>query len=136
MIAAFGNQRPADNSAESQQIEWAQGQDPGQDSLEKSTGPFQNQIYFGEGSMPGYSIVGKAPGAHDVEIDLTPNGAQSRTTYAGGGGVGVGGFFHKLMYAIKFGDSNFLLSVAGRPRQPGAVLPRPERSGSRRSRRG
>ena len=41
---------------------------------------------------------------------MTPNGALSRTTYAGGGGVGVGGFFHKLMYGIKFGDANFLLS--------------------------
>ena len=109
VIAAFGNQRPPDNSAESQQIQWAQGQDPGQDSLEKSTGSFENGIYFGEGS-PGYSIVGKAPGAPDSEIDLNATGAQDRTTYDGGGGVGVGGFFHKLMYAIKFGDANFLLS--------------------------
>jgi uncharacterized protein len=110
VIAAFGNQRPADDSAESQQIEWAEGQDPGQDALERSTGDFQSGIYFGENMLGGYSIVGKPPGAPDSEIDLTPEGTQSRTTYAGGGGVGVGGFFHKLMYAVKFGDSNFLLS--------------------------
>jgi uncharacterized protein len=112
VIAAFANQRPADDSAESQQIQWAQGQDPGQDSLVRSTGPYQDQIYFGETDTgsPSYSIVGKVPGADDNEIDLTPTGAQSQTTYAGGGGVGVGGFFHKLMYAIKFGDGNFLLS--------------------------
>jgi uncharacterized protein len=110
IIAAFGNQRPPDDSQESQQIEWAQGQDPGQDSLEKSTGPFENRIYFAPDHMPSYSIVGKEPGAQDVEIDLTLAGGQSRTTYDGGGGVGVGGFFHKLMYAIKFGDSNILLS--------------------------
>jgi uncharacterized membrane protein (UPF0182 family) len=112
VIAAFANQRPADNSVESSQIEWAQGQDPDQDSLEQSAGPFQQQIYFGESGVgsPGYSIVGKAPGAQDTEVDMTPNGALSRTTYAGGGGVGVGGFFHKLMYGIKFGDANFLLS--------------------------
>ncbi len=109
VIAAFANQRPADDSAESPQVAWAQGQDPGQDALEKSTGPFEPRIYFGENS-PSYSIVGKAPGAAPSEIDLGPTGAQSRTTYDGGGGVGVGGFFHKLMYAIKFGDSNFLLS--------------------------
>ena len=112
LIAAFANQRAADNQEESQSIEWAQGQDPGQDSLEQATGPFQQQIYFGqtgEGS-PGYSIVGKAPGASDGEVDMTPTGVQSRTTYAGSGGVGVGGFFHKLMYGIKFGDANFLLS--------------------------
>ena len=112
VIAAFANQRPADDSAESSQIEWAQGQDLDQDSLEQSAGPFQQQIYFGESGVgsPGYSIVGKAPGDQDREVDMTPNGAQSRTTYAGGGGVGVGGFFHKLMYGIKFGDANFLLS--------------------------
>jgi uncharacterized protein len=110
IIAAFANQRAADDLDESQQIEWAQGQDPGQDSLEKATGDFQSGIYFGENMLGGYSIVGKAPGAADGEIDLTASGTQSRTTYAGGGGVGVGGFFHKLMYSIKFGDANFLLS--------------------------
>jgi uncharacterized membrane protein (UPF0182 family) len=109
MIAAFGNQRPANDVAESGQIEWAEGQGPGQDSLEKSTGPFESKVYFGEGS-PNYSIVGKAPGAKDVELDLTDSGLRSSTTYAGGGGVPVGSFFHKLMYAVKFGDSNFLLS--------------------------
>ena len=62
------------------------------------------------GQHPDYSIVGKAPGAHDVELDLTANGTRAQTTYAGGGGVAVGSFFHKLMYAVKFGDSNFLLS--------------------------
>ncbi len=112
VIAAFANQRPPDNSVESQQIEWAQGQDPDENSLERSTGPFQDQIYFGETGQgsPSYSIVGKAPGAPDIETDLTPTGTQSRSTYDGEGGVGVGGFFHKLMYAIKFGDKNFLLS--------------------------
>jgi uncharacterized membrane protein (UPF0182 family) len=109
LIAAFGNQRPPDDAEQSPNVEWAQGQDPGQDSLERSTGPFENRIYFGEGS-PNYSIVGTAKGAPPVELDLTPEGTQSRTTYDGGGGVGVGGFFHKLMYAIKFGDANFLLS--------------------------
>jgi uncharacterized membrane protein (UPF0182 family) len=110
VIAAFGNQRPADDSAESQQIQWAQGQDPGQDSLEKSTGPFESRIYFGQNLLNGYSIVGRTEGSQASEIDLTPQGLQSRTTYDGGGGVSVGGFFHKLAYAIKFGDANFLLS--------------------------
>lgn len=110
VIAAFGNQRPADNSSQSLQIQWAEGQAPGQNSLQTATGAFQNQIYFGEGNMPAYSIVGKTPGGNDVELDLTANGSRASTTYAGGGGVPVGSFFNKLMYAVKFGDSNFLLS--------------------------
>jgi uncharacterized membrane protein (UPF0182 family) len=109
IIAAFGNQRPPDDVAQSDQVQWAQGTGPDQDSLERSTGTFQPGIYFGEG-MHNYSIVGKSTGAPDVELDLTSNGTISKTTYTGGGGVGVGGFFHKLMYAIKFGDANFLLS--------------------------
>jgi uncharacterized protein len=110
VIAAYGNQRPPDNSAQSQHFEWAEGQGPGQDSLQDSTGHFQNQVYFGEGDMPSYSIVGKQPGGNDVELDLTPSGRRTYTTYTGGGGVPVGSFFNQLMYAIKFGDSNFLLS--------------------------
>jgi uncharacterized membrane protein (UPF0182 family) len=109
LIAAFSNQRPADDGEETGQIEWAQGQAPGQDALERSTGPFENRIYYSR-MLPSYSIVGKSANARDSEINMTPQGTQSRTTYTGGGGVGVGGFFHKLMYAIKFGDANFLLS--------------------------
>jgi len=109
IIAAFGNQRPPDDVAQSDQVEWAQGTSPGQDSLERSTGGFEPRIYFGE-RMGTYSIVGKRPGGADVELDLSPTGSPARTTYTGDGGVGVGGFFHKLMYSIKFGDANFLLS--------------------------
>ena len=32
------------------------------------------------------------------------------TTYDGEGGVGIGSTFRQLMYAVKFGESNFLLS--------------------------
>jgi uncharacterized membrane protein (UPF0182 family) len=108
IIAAFGNQRPPDDSQQSGSVQWAQGQDPGQDSLQKATGAFEQRIYFGEGSL-GYSIVGHTT-AGDTELDLSATGAQTKTTYGGGGGVDVGGFFNKLMYAIKFGDANFLLS--------------------------
>jgi len=110
VIAAFGNQRPPDNVSQSLQIQWAEGQGPGQDALQTATGAFENQIYFGEGAMPAYSIVGKVPGGNDVELDLTASGTRASTTYAGGGGVAVGSFFNKLMYAVKFGDTNFLLS--------------------------
>jgi uncharacterized protein len=108
IIAAFGNQRPPDDSAQSSNVQWAQGQDPGQDSLEQATGPFEPRIYFGEGS-PDYSIVGHTT-AGNIELDLSATGEQTRTTYNGNGGVDVGGFFNKMMYAIKFGDAKFLLS--------------------------
>ena len=110
IIAAFGNQRPADDSVQTPQVQWAQGQDPGQNALEKATGPFEGRIYFGEHS-PDYSIVGKTSGSPDVELNLNNNGTTGRTTYDGTGGVSVGSFFHKLMYSIKFGDANFLLSA-------------------------
>ena len=76
----------------------------------KATAP---QIYFGEHSPP-YSIVGKAPGGKDVELDV-PQGSgtpgQSKTnTYDGKDGVGVGNIFRKLLYATKFGDANIVLS--------------------------
>ncbi len=108
VIAAFGNQRPPDDARQTAQVQWAQGQNPGQDSLEKATGSFEQRIYFGEGS-PSYSIVGRTTST-DTELDLSPTGTPIHTTYDGSGGVDVGGFFNKLMYAIKFGDSNFLLS--------------------------
>jgi uncharacterized protein len=109
IIAAFGNQRPADDSRQTGSVQWAQGQDPGQDSLEGATGPFEQRIYFADGS-PAYSIVGRTS-TGDTELDLGATGASTtHTTYDGKGGVDVGGFFNKLMYAIKFGDSNFLLS--------------------------
>ena len=74
---------------------------------------YRAQIYFGENS-PTYSIVGKAKGGKDVELDV-PQGSgtpgQSKTnTYDGKDGVGVGNLFRKLLYATKFGDANIVLS--------------------------
>ena len=54
-----------------------------------SPGGYQPRIYFGENS-PDYSIVGKAPGRQDVELDL-PEGQRRRAsttnTYDGKAGV-------------------------------------------------
>jgi uncharacterized protein len=118
IIAAYGNQRttnddlPVDSSDDKTQ--WAEGTAPGQDALSQATGGFESRVYFGEQS-PDYSIVGKAPGAKDVEQDLATGGADdsgqlTTTTYDGSGGVPIGSSFRQLMYAVKFGDTNFLLS--------------------------
>jgi uncharacterized membrane protein (UPF0182 family) len=76
-----------------------------------SLGSFQPRIYFGANS-PNYSIVGAKPGAKPRELDLPTDTAigQQNNTYQGGGGVPLGSFFHKLLYAWKFKDKNVLLS--------------------------
>ncbi|MDQ1682276.1 MAG: uncharacterized protein QOH99_817, partial [Frankiaceae bacterium] len=71
--------------------------------------PFEPRIYFGE-SSPSYSIVG---GSTDSEIDYLSDAAgvdPKKTTYAGSGGVPLGGAINRLAYAIKLGDTNILLS--------------------------
>jgi uncharacterized membrane protein (UPF0182 family) len=110
LIAACANQRPADDAREGTEIQWAQGQQANQNALQQATGDFESRVYYGEQS-PDYSIVGKVPGASDVELDLGGGSDSSQaTTYAGKGGVQVGSLFRKLVYAVKFGDPNFLLS--------------------------
>lgn len=119
IIAAYGNQRAAGNGTEQEDTQWAEGlQDADQHTLTEAAGEHETRVYFGEQS-PDYSIVGKsAQGAEDVELDLDASGtidpeAQENpdyTTYDGAGGVPVGSLFNKLMYAVKFGETNFFLS--------------------------
>ena len=110
LIAAFANQRPADDGTEGTEIQWAEGQQATQNALSEATGGYESRVYYGEHS-PDYSIVGKVAGAPDVELNLGGEADSSdTTTYEGKGGVDVGSTFRKLMYAIKFGDPNFVLS--------------------------
>ena len=160
VIAAYANQRPADDGNEVKETTaWAEGLNSNQRTLREATGDYQTEVYFGEQS-PDYSIVGKAKAEDDdIELDLDldasaagdeptapsaaddtstddtstddtssddpsttddtdgesadgtdSTGATTRTTYDGDGGVPVGSFFNKLMYAMKFGEPNFLLS--------------------------
>jgi uncharacterized membrane protein (UPF0182 family) len=113
MIAAFANQRPADNSSEKTEIQWAEGQQAGEDTLsELGANGYESRVYFGEQS-PDYSIVGKTSGQPNIELDLgneADNDQDQRTTYSGAGGVAVGSLFHQLLYAVKFGEPNFVLS--------------------------
>jgi len=72
----------------------------------------QPRIYFGENS-PIYSIVGAPAGSAPVELDYpddaSPTG-QKNYTYQGSGGVPMGSFVNRLLFATKFQDSNILLS--------------------------
>ena len=110
IIAAFANQRPANDGAEGTEIQWAEGQQENQNALSEATGGYESRVYYGEQS-PDYSIVGKVEGAGDVELNLGGESDSSEsTTYDGDGGVDVGSTLRKLLYAVKFGDPNFLLS--------------------------
>ena len=113
VIAAFANQRPRDNETERGGIQWAEGQQANENALsDLFPDGYESRVYYGEQS-PDYSIVGKKPGAPDVELDLGNDGAGSQdetTTYEGDGGVKVDSLLDQLLYAVKFGDPNILLS--------------------------
>ncbi|WP_193611936.1 UPF0182 family protein [Nocardioides lijunqiniae] len=113
VIAAYANQRGADDNSPGTDIQWAEGnQGADQDALTQATGGYESRIYFGEDS-PDYSVVGKAKAdSGDVELTLAgPNEDEDdTTTYDGQGGVDIGSTFNQLMYAVKFGEPNFLLS--------------------------
>jgi uncharacterized membrane protein (UPF0182 family) len=114
MIAAYANQRGEDGSEETSDLLWAEGQQADEDALsELYPDGYESRVYFGEKS-PSYSVVGKASeDAADVELDLGSEASADEgetTTYDGEGGVGVDNLFSELMFAIRFGEPNFLLS--------------------------
>ncbi|MET9316055.1 UPF0182 family protein [Kribbella sp. NPDC003505] len=80
-------------------------------------GKYEPRIYFGEQS-PDYSIVGAPAGGQPVELD-TPEGKSggdpTLNTYEGKGGVPIGSFANRLLYATKFRDANILLSSRVNP---------------------
>ncbi|GGK17140.1 UPF0182 protein [Pilimelia terevasa] len=76
------------------------------------------RVYYGE-QLPPYAVVGKEDGGRDVEFDRPTSTRQTDTgeeqvnfTYAGTGGIEVGSFARRLLYAIRFTEGNFLLSNA------------------------
>ncbi|MEV8375641.1 UPF0182 family protein [Kribbella sp. NPDC056861] len=103
VVAANGNQRASDGTPV-----WSEKDLPPEGDL----GDYEPRIYFGEQS-PDYSIVGGAKGSGAVELD-TPEGQDggppTLNTYAGKGGVPIGSFGNRLLYATKFRDANLLLS--------------------------
>ncbi|QWC84432.1 UPF0182 family protein [Nocardioidaceae bacterium] len=127
MIAAYGNQRNADDEPVIQGDEpaWAEINIPPRGELSELNGAdgYQSQVYFGEFS-PLYSIVGKEPGGQDVEINV-PEGSgagevPANNTYAGDAGVGVGSLWRKALYALKFSEPNIILS--GRVNENSRIL--------------
>jgi uncharacterized protein len=115
VVAAYGNQQDKNDNpitGNDGKPVWAERDLPPKGDLtDMFAKGYQPRIYFGEKSTE-YSIVGKAPGGRNVELDLPEGqGSNSRTnTYEGQAGVPVGGLFNKLMYAIKFSEPNIVLS--------------------------
>jgi uncharacterized protein len=116
VVAAYANDVSADEN--NGRIVWAEGIQDSENVLSETE--FEDRIYFGEQS-PDYSVVGKASeDSDDVELSLelddaetadeASDVAESETTYGGEGGVDVGSTFRQLMYAVHFGETNFLLS--------------------------
>jgi uncharacterized membrane protein (UPF0182 family) len=102
-VAAFGNARDADGKPS-----FAVGDLP----PTKGLGAFQPRIYFGE-NVPDYSIIGgvktDSPVEFDYPDDASANG-QKNYTYTGTGGVPVGNFFNKLVFALRYQEQKLLLS--------------------------
>ncbi|MCL6423807.1 UPF0182 family protein [Brachybacterium sp. JHP9] len=106
VAAAYGNRRNADGEPA-----FLQSGVPGQGAL----GEFQERVYFGKHS-PEYSIVGAPEGSEPQEFDYQAGteaedaGTQRTNTFEGDGGPSLGGFFNRLLYAIKFRDPNIVIS--------------------------
>ncbi|PWR11963.1 hypothetical protein DKT68_04335 [Micromonospora acroterricola] len=74
----------------------------------------QPRIYYGERmAADDYAIVGQADPDKKAEFDRpVGDGGGESYTYTGEGGVEIGSFTRRLLYAIKEQESNFLLSEA------------------------
>jgi uncharacterized membrane protein (UPF0182 family) len=70
----------------------------------------QPRIYFGEKNLP-YSLV-----RTDVlEFDYPMGDSNMRTTYDGTGGVPIGGLFNRIMFSLRFRDSQILFTNVIKP---------------------
>jgi uncharacterized membrane protein (UPF0182 family) len=75
------------------------------DDMIKTSEP---RIYYGE-QMTTYAIVGKK-GGEDVEFDRPTGVSDAKNTYNGKGGVEIGSYSRRMLYAAHLRESNFLLS--------------------------
>lgn len=71
------------------------------------------QIYYGELFGDTYSIVGRNSDEKDREFDLPGEGGSDiKSTYAGSGGVKIGGLINRLAFAWHYKERNILFSSA------------------------
>ena len=72
----------------------------------------ESRIYFGEAPASTQYVVVGGSGEKQQELDYPESGGtgQKNTTYDGKGGVPVGSFINRMLYAAKYGEINLLLS--------------------------
>jgi uncharacterized membrane protein (UPF0182 family) len=69
------------------------------------------RIYYGELAGPDdYVVLGKQPGATDIEFDRPAGESQQTYSYTGTGGVPVNSMLRRILYGLHFWEPNFLLS--------------------------
>lgn len=104
VVAAYGNQRTTNGEPV-----FLESDIPSTGAL----GDFEPRVYFGEAS-PNYSIVGAPQGAKPQELDYPSGTADSDAnayyTYQGDGGPKLDSLLNRLVYAVKFGSEEILLS--------------------------
>lgn len=70
--------------------------------------PLGAQIYYGERADVPYLVAG---GSTQTELNFPqPSGGSDTTRYAGKGGIPIGGFFRRLVFAYRYKDFNLLIS--------------------------
>lgn len=103
LVAAYGNKTDGDEPV------WAAGGLPPSGAISIT----QPRIYFGEDSS-NYVVVGAPQGTAPVELDQPGSddagGDATLSTYTGKGGVAIGSWFMRLLYAVRLGDPNLVLS--------------------------
>ncbi|HEX6337669.1 MAG TPA: UPF0182 family protein [Jiangellaceae bacterium] len=109
VVAAYGNSRQPSGAPV-----WAEEDIPSRGDLSDELGDYEPRIYFGENS-PDYSIVGAPEDANPVEFDIPIGSGEGDAqnepfTYDGGGGVDIGSFFQRLLFATKFQETSILLT--------------------------
>jgi uncharacterized membrane protein (UPF0182 family) len=109
VVAAYGNSRQPSGAPV-----WAEEDIPSRGDVSDELGDYEPRIYFGENS-PDYSIVGAPEGADPVEFDIPIGSGEGDAqnepfTYDGEGGIGVGSFFQRLLFATKFQETSILLT--------------------------
>jgi uncharacterized membrane protein (UPF0182 family) len=73
----------------------------------------QPRIYYGEGRDVPFVVVGtRSP---ELDYEGAPGGGERRFSYDGEGGIEVGGFFRRLLFAWRYRDVNLLISGLIRP---------------------